>query len=61
MTPAYLKHQLGQSLDNMNLSCVDVYYIHNPNRSLARFHARSSTRACGLPSCCLRASAPLAV
>jgi aryl-alcohol dehydrogenase-like predicted oxidoreductase len=35
MTPAYLKHQLGQSLGNMNLSAVDVYYIHNPESQLA--------------------------
>lgn len=45
MTPAYLKHQLGQSLDNMSLSCVDVYYIHNPESQLseisrAEFDAR---------------------
>jgi aryl-alcohol dehydrogenase-like predicted oxidoreductase len=34
MTPAYLKHQLDQSLRNMNLDCVDVYYIHNPESQL---------------------------
>ena len=60
MTPAYLKHQLGQSLDNMNLSCVDVYYIHNPEsqlseisreefdaRLLAAFELLESERAAG--------------
>jgi aryl-alcohol dehydrogenase-like predicted oxidoreductase len=30
MTPAYLQSQLDQSLRNMDLECVDVYYIHNP-------------------------------
>jgi len=30
MTPAYLQNQLEQSLRNMGLDCVDVYYIHNP-------------------------------
>lgn len=30
MTPAYLQNQLEQSLRNMNLECVDVYHIHNP-------------------------------
>ncbi|HEY6233256.1 MAG TPA: aldo/keto reductase [Pyrinomonadaceae bacterium] len=30
MTPAYLRNQLEQSLRNMALDCVDVYYIHNP-------------------------------
>ena len=30
MTPAYLQSQINQSLDNMNLDSIDVYYIHNP-------------------------------
>jgi aryl-alcohol dehydrogenase-like predicted oxidoreductase len=30
MTPAYLQSQINQSLENMNLDCIDVYYIHNP-------------------------------
>jgi aryl-alcohol dehydrogenase-like predicted oxidoreductase len=34
MTPAYLQHQLDQSLKNMDLDCVDVYYIHNPESQL---------------------------
>jgi aryl-alcohol dehydrogenase-like predicted oxidoreductase len=34
MTPAYLQNQLQQSLRNMNLDCVDVYYIHNPESQL---------------------------
>lgn len=34
MTPRYLQSQLHQSLDNMNLSCVDVYYVHNPESQL---------------------------
>jgi aryl-alcohol dehydrogenase-like predicted oxidoreductase len=34
MTPAYLQNQLDQSLSNMNLECVDVYYIHNPESQL---------------------------
>ncbi|MBV9959693.1 MAG: aldo/keto reductase [Acidobacteria bacterium] len=45
MTPAYLQNQLDQSLANMNLACVDVYYIHNPESQLssvsrAEFEAR---------------------
>ncbi len=35
MTPRYLQSQLSQSLANMNLSCVDVYYVHNPESQLA--------------------------
>jgi aryl-alcohol dehydrogenase-like predicted oxidoreductase len=34
MTPAYLQNQLDQSLRNMNLESVDVYYIHNPESQL---------------------------
>src|SRR6266849_959701 len=35
MTPRYLENQLDQSLRNLNLSCVDVYYVHNPESQLA--------------------------
>jgi len=34
MTPAYLQNQLEQSLRNMGVECVDVYYIHNPESQL---------------------------
>lgn len=34
MTPSYLQNQLEQSLRNMHLECVDVYYIHNPESQL---------------------------
>ena len=45
MTPSYLQNQLQQSLGNMNLDCVDVYYIHNPESQLgsvtdAEFYSR---------------------
>lgn len=36
MTPTYLQNQLDQSLRNMNLECVDVYYIHNPESQLGQ-------------------------
>jgi aryl-alcohol dehydrogenase-like predicted oxidoreductase len=36
MTPHYLQSQLDRSLQNMQLSCIDVYYIHNPEAQLAR-------------------------
>jgi len=35
MAPRYLENQLQQSLRNMDLDCVDVYYIHNPESQLA--------------------------
>src|SRR6185312_1391792 len=34
MTPAYLQHQLDQSLKNLTTERVDVYYIHNPESQL---------------------------
>ena len=34
MTPSYLQNQLDQSLRNMGIECVDVYYIHNPESQL---------------------------
>src|SRR6201990_514651 len=34
MTPRYLAHQLAQSLRNMNLETIDVYYVHNPETQL---------------------------
>jgi len=35
MTPRYLENQLAQSLQNMQLECVDVYYVHNPESQLS--------------------------
>jgi aryl-alcohol dehydrogenase-like predicted oxidoreductase len=35
MTPRYLENQLHRSLKNMGLSCIDVYYVHNPETQLA--------------------------
>jgi aryl-alcohol dehydrogenase-like predicted oxidoreductase len=35
MTPRYLAHQISQSLRNMDLETIDVYYIHNPDTQLS--------------------------
>ena len=35
MAPRYLESQLKQSLQNMDVSCVDVYYVHNPEAQLS--------------------------
>jgi aryl-alcohol dehydrogenase-like predicted oxidoreductase len=45
MTPGYLQNQLDQSLRNMRLDYVDVYYVHNPESQLGHvskpeFYAR---------------------
>ena len=34
MTPAYIQNQLEQSLRNLGVECIDVYYIHNPESQL---------------------------
>lgn len=34
MTPRYLENQINQSLENMRLESVDVYYVHNPETQL---------------------------
>jgi aryl-alcohol dehydrogenase-like predicted oxidoreductase len=35
MTPRYLQSQIEQSLRNLNLERLDVYYIHNPESQLS--------------------------
>jgi len=35
MTPAYLENQLGRSLENLRLDCIDIYLIHNPETQLS--------------------------
>src|ERR1044072_7791910 len=45
MTPRYLAHQVAQSLRNMELETIDVYYVHTPETQLqvverAEFDAR---------------------
>lgn len=34
MTPRFLENQLGRSLKNLGVACVDVYYLHNPETQL---------------------------
>jgi aryl-alcohol dehydrogenase-like predicted oxidoreductase len=40
MTPSYLQNQLDQSLRNMDVETVDVYYIHNPESQLGQVSER---------------------
>src|SRR5207302_1720934 len=35
MTPKFLKNQLGRSLKNIGVECVDIYYLHNPETQLS--------------------------
>ncbi len=34
MTPRFLENQLARSLSNLQLECIDVYYLHNPETQL---------------------------
>jgi aryl-alcohol dehydrogenase-like predicted oxidoreductase len=36
MTPGYLLNQLDCSLRNLDLECVDIYYVHNPETQLGK-------------------------
>src|SRR5215475_5502566 len=35
MTPRFLENQISRSLANLGVSCIDVYYLHNPETQLA--------------------------
>jgi aryl-alcohol dehydrogenase-like predicted oxidoreductase len=36
MTPSYLMNQLDCSLKNLDLECIDIYYLHNPETQLGK-------------------------
>jgi len=36
MTPKYLLDQLERSLRNLDLECIDIYYVHNPETQLGK-------------------------
>ncbi len=36
MTPAYLLDQVDRSLRNLDLECIDIYYVHNPETQLGK-------------------------
>lgn len=35
MTPKFLKNQIGRSLKNLGVSCIDIFYLHNPETQLS--------------------------
>lgn len=35
MTPRFLENQVARSLRNLELECIDVYYLHNPETQLS--------------------------
>ncbi len=36
MSPAFLQDQINRSLENLGLSCIDIYYLHNPETQLGQ-------------------------
>jgi len=45
MTPHFLENQMGRSMKNLGVDCIDVYYLHNPESQLGEisrpdFHER---------------------
>jgi len=36
ITPSYLLNQLDSSLRNLDLECIDIYYLHNPETQLGK-------------------------
>jgi aryl-alcohol dehydrogenase-like predicted oxidoreductase len=36
MTPRYLTNQLDCSLRNLDIECIDIYYVHNPESQLGK-------------------------
>lgn len=36
ITPKYLTHQIDCSLRNLDLECIDIYYLHNPETQLGK-------------------------
>lgn len=34
LAPGFLQHQLDRSLANLNVACIDVYFLHNPETQL---------------------------
>lgn len=44
MAPEFLEHQIGRSLDNLDVDSVDLYYLHNPECHLKRLDGRDFYR-----------------
>lgn len=47
MTPRYIAHQLAQSLRNLDVETIDVYYVHNPESQLQAVDQREFERRLG--------------
>lgn len=43
LAPRFLAHQLDCSLRNLDLDCVDIYYLHNPESQLGKIEPQEWT------------------
>jgi len=43
LTPRFLDNQIEASLDNLGVTCIDVYYLHNPEQQLETLGAEQFT------------------
>ncbi|PYT06479.1 MAG: aldo/keto reductase [Acidobacteria bacterium] len=57
MTPSYIRNQLAKSLENLNLECVDIYYVHNPETQLSEVDRAEFLRRLRAVFECLEAEA----
>lgn len=40
ISPRFIRYQIDQSLSNLNLETVDIYYLHNPEEDIAALGAK---------------------
>lgn len=40
INPRFIRRQINQSLDNLNLESVDIYYLHNPEEAMVALGAK---------------------
>lgn len=45
INPRFIRHQIEQSLDNLRLETVDIYYLHNPEEALAGLGAKAARQS----------------
>ncbi len=41
INPRFIRHQIEQSLNNLNLETVDIYYLHNPEDAIAAIGSKA--------------------
>jgi len=44
IAPRYLNAQIAQSLTNLGLACIDIYYLHNPEAQLQKWSRQEFSR-----------------